>query len=257
MRVPVIAANWKMYKTTGPAVEFVQDLVPRLGGREGVEVVICPPFTCIPAVASALFAEGERGIGVGAQNLHWEKEGAFTGEVSAPMLRDLGCSHVIIGHSERRLYFGETDLTVNRRVLAALANGLTPIFCLGETLEERRAGITLSVCATQLHFGLEEGISAEEAARLIIAYEPVWAIGTGVNATPGDAEEVISFLRGQLMKEYGSEVAERVRILYGGSVKPDNIGPIMAQPNVDGALVGGASLQAESFAAIVDAARKR
>ena len=256
MRVPVIAANWKMYKTTGEAVEFVQELVPRLGGREGVEVVICPPFTSIPAVAAALFAEDERGVGIGAQNLHWKKEGAFTGEVSARMLRDLGCSHAIIGHSERRLYFGETDLTVNRRVMAALANGLTPIFCLGETLEERKAGITLSVCSTQLHFGLEEGVSAEDAALLIIAYEPVWAIGTGVNATPEDAEEVISFLRGQLAKGFGDKAAERVRILYGGSVKPDNIGPIMGQPNIDGALVGGASLQAESFAAIVDASRK-
>jgi triosephosphate isomerase len=256
MRVPVIAANWKMYKTTGEAAGFVQELVPRLGGREGVEVVICPPFTAIPAVASALFAEGESGIGIGAQNLHWEQEGAYTGEVSARMLRDLGCTHVIVGHSERRLHFGETDLTVNRRVSAALANGLTPIFCLGETLEERKAGITLSVCATQLHFGLEEGVSAEDAASLIIAYEPVWAIGTGVNATPGDAEEVISFLRGQVAKEFGEKTADQVRILYGGSVKLDNIGPIMAQPNVDGALVGGASLQAESFAAIVNASRR-
>lgn len=251
MRVPIIAANWKMYKNTGEAVEFVQEIVPRLGGREDVEVVICAPFTAIPAVAAALHSEGEGSIRIGAQHLHWEKEGAFTGEISAPMLRDLGCSFVIIGHSERRQHFGETDLLVNRRIKAAITSGLTPIFCLGETLEERQAGITLSVCSTQLHWGLE-GISPDAASRLVIAYEPVWAIGTGVNATPEDAEEVIKFLREQVGKEYGDTAANKVRIQYGGSVKPDNIGPIMAQPNIDGALVGGASLKADSFAAIVN-----
>lgn len=252
MRVPIIAANWKMFKNTAETADYVGELLPRINHlSEDVEVVICPPFTAIPALAAALGAEGNRTVKIGAQHMHWEKEGAFTGEVSPAMLRDLGCSYVIIGHSERRQHFGETDELVNRRVKAAISYGLTPIFCLGEVLEERRAGITLSVCSTQLHWGLE-GLSAEAVSRLVIAYEPVWAIGTGVNATPEDAEEVISFLRRLLHKEYGAAAAEAVRIQYGGSVRPDNIKELMSQPNIDGALVGGASLQAESFAAIVN-----
>lgn len=212
------------------------------------EIVICPPFTALEsAVRSARGTE----IRIGAQHVFWETEGAYTGEVSPEMLRDLGCQYVICGHSERRQYFGETDEMVNRRLKAVLKAGMTPIFCLGETLTERENGVTFAVCQRQLEQGLD-GLSAEQAARLVVAYEPVWAIGTGRTATPEDAEDVISFIRAQLSNSFGPAVGEQVRIQYGGSVKPENIKELMAQPNIDGVLVGGASLQADSFAKIVN-----
>jgi triosephosphate isomerase len=211
----------------------------------GVEVVVCPPFTALPAVLEA--ARDSR-IRVGAQDCHWEKEGAFTGEVSVPMLADLGCSHVIVGHSERRQLFGETDATVDRKIDAVLAHGLTCIGCLGETLEERERGETLAVLERQLRGGFARHLGS---ARLVIAYEPVWAIGTGKTATPAQAQEAHGFLRQRVGSMAGPEVAAGIRILYGGSVKPENIGALMAQPDVDGGLVGGASLDPTAFARIV------
>lgn len=246
MRVPVIAGNWKMYKTGEEAVAFVEELKGRLGDSHEGEIVVCPPFTALEAAARA--AAGSQ-IQVGAQHMHWEEEGAFTGEVSPRMLVAAGCRWVIIGHSERRQYNGETDALVNRRLRSALRWGLVPIFCLGETLPQRQAGETREVCFSQLEQGLQ-GVSEEEVRRVVIAYEPVWAIGTGKNATPEDAQEMIGALRQRLGELFSMAAAERVRILYGGSVRPDNIVALMSQPDVDGVLVGGASLQVESFAVI-------
>ena len=224
--------------------------VPTSASASGLksEIVICPPFT---AMESAVRSARGTDIRIGAQHVFWEAEGAYTGEVSPEMLRDLGCQYVICGHSERRQYFGETDELVNRRLKAVLKAGLTPIFCLGETLTERETGVTFAVCQRQLEQGLD-GLSAEQTALVVVAYEPVWAIGTGRTATPQDAEEVISFIRAQLSHRFGVAVGEQVRIQYGGSVKPENIKELMAQPNIDGVLVGGASLQADSFAKIVN-----
>jgi len=245
MRNPVIAGNWKMYKTAGETAEAVRTLRDLVADVLDVEVVVCPPFTVLPAALEA--ARGSR-IRVGAQDCHWEKEGAFTGEVSVPMLADLGCSHVIVGHSERRQYFGETDGTVDRKIEAVLAHGLTGIGCLGETLQAREKGETLAVLERQLQGSFARHLGSP---RLVIAYEPVWAIGTGKTATPAQAQEAHAFLRQLVEQKAGPDVAAGIRILYGGSVKPDNIGALMAQPDVDGGLVGGASLDPSSFARIV------
>jgi triosephosphate isomerase (TIM) len=247
MRVPLIAGNWKMYQTTADAVALVERLKGLLGRSDRVEVVVCPPFTALPAVARVL--EGSR-IGLGAQNMHWETEGAYTGEVSPAMLTDLGCRYVILGHSERRQYFGETDLHVNRKLKAALEYGLVPIVCVGETLAERENGRTIHVVDGQLQGGLS-GVPPKAGAGIAVAYEPVWAIGTGHAATQEQAEEVHTFIRTRLTELWGETVATAVRIVYGGSVKPDNIDALMAGPDIDGALVGGASLKADAFARIV------
>ncbi|HLV60608.1 MAG TPA: triose-phosphate isomerase [Fredinandcohnia sp.] len=244
-----VAGNWKMHKTLEEARRLAADLRRELDGVEGVRVAVIPPFTSIAAVAEALRGSP---IEVGGQDLHWETQGAFTGEVSGPMLRDAGAGLVLVGHSERRHLFGETDETANRKVRAALDAGLSPILCVGETLEERDAGRTLEVVGSQVRAGLA-GLGAEDLNRVAIAYEPVWAIGTGRTATPEQAQEVHAFVRAEL-RTIAGEVADVVPILYGGSVKPDNAGALLALPDVDGALVGGASLQADAFAAIVRAA---
>jgi len=248
MRRPVIAGNWKMYKTIAEAVAFIEKLKPHAERADHCEVVVAPPFTALRAVADA--ARGSR-ISVAAQDVHWNKEGAHTGDVSPAMLLDAGCTHVIIGHSERRRDHGETDYQVNQKLKAALQAGLAPIVCVGETLEEREAGETRHVLERQFRGGFA-GLTAPEFSRIMIAYEPVWAIGTGRTATSEMAAESHSILRGLAEKEFGTGSASALRILYGGSVKPDNIGGLMAQEEIDGALVGGASLQADSFAALVN-----
>ncbi len=249
MRRPVVAGNWKMYKTTAEAVLLARALGAAAGGA--AQVLVAPPFTVLGAVAEAL--RGSQ-VALAAQNMHAENEGAFTGEVSPVMLRDVGCSHVILGHSERRQHFGETDEGVGRKALAACAHGLTPIVCVGETLGERESNRTTEVVERQLERALR-GLSPEQAASALIAYEPVWAIGTGRNATPQQAQEVHAFVRRRVSASHGEAVASAVRILYGGSVKADNAALLMAEQDVDGALVGGASLVAESFLKIVEAAR--
>ncbi len=246
MRVPVIAGNWKMYKTSGEAAAFVRAFLPLVAGVREVEIVLAPPFPSIVAVAELVRGSN---VTVSSQNVHFADEGAYTGEVSPRMLADAGATHCIIGHSERRQYYAETDDAVNRKIKAALAAGLTPIFCLGETLSQREAGSTFDVVEAQLLRGLND-IPAKEAPKVVVAYEPVWAIGTGRTATPEQAQDVHAFLRGRL-KGMWDDAAESVRILYGGSVKPDNIATLMAKQDIDGALVGGASLAADSFAKIV------
>ena len=248
MRKPVIAGNWKMYKSPGEAAAFVREfaLLARADGR--AEIVICPPYVDIAAAVEA--ARGT-GIGIGAQDLFWLKEGAYTGEISAPMLSAAGCTWVIAGHSERRQYFGETDESVFKKTAAALEAGLTPIVCVGESLEEREGGLTENVLSKQFSGGLA-GLPPEQFARVVIAYEPVWAIGTGRTATPEIAAQAHRFLRSQVREHFGGAAAQACRILYGGSVKPDNIKGLMAQEDLDGALVGGASLDPATFAAIVN-----
>jgi triosephosphate isomerase (TIM) len=246
-RLPFMAGNWKMNKTTGEAIDLVRELKAAISGVKGVEVAVAPPFTALYAVCKEL--EGSS-IRLAAQNLYWEEKGAFTGEVSPLMLKEVGCHYVIIGHSERRQFFGETDETVNRRIKAALAQGLKVIFCIGETLKEREEGKTFSVIERQVEDGLKN-LSDKEMKNIVIAYEPIWAIGTGKTATPGQAEEVHRFIRGKIEKLYSQEVSEEIRIQYGGSVTPENIKGLMEQANIDGALVGGASLKAESFSKIV------
>ncbi len=253
MRIPLVAGNWKMYKTAAEAGEFVQQLKTLLKDVQGVEVAVCPPFTALYAVAREL-AGGK--VALGAQNMHWEEEGAYTGEVSPKMLKEAGCRYVILGHSERRQYFQETDQMVNKKLKAALKWGFVPIVCVGEQLAEREAGKTAAVVAGQMEKSLD-GLNSEELAGVVIAYEPVWAIGTGRTAQPEDAQQVNSFIRELLAARAGRPAADKVRILYGGSVKPENIASLMAQPDIDGALVGGASLQADSFAAIVEGSRLR
>ena len=247
-RKKLLAANWKMYKTPDQARQFLRDFLPLVHGHSRDEIVVCPPFLCIPAALE--IARGSQ-VAVGAQDMFWEKEGAYTGEVSAPMLLAAGCSHVIIGHSERRQYFGETDDTVNRKLVAALAAGLVPIVCVGEVLQEREAGLTEDVLRRQCSRAFR-GISGEQARSLVIAYEPVWAIGTGKTATPQIAAEAHLVIRHEAAKALGQQVADNMRILYGGSVKPDNSKALMAESEIDGALVGGASLDPKSFAAIVN-----
>jgi triosephosphate isomerase (TIM) len=249
LRKPLIAGNWKMYMRRDSSVALIHGLQDSLPTDGKVEVAVCPPAVYLHDVGAALRGSS---IGLGAQNMHFEKEGAFTGETSAEMLKDLGCQYVILGHSERRQYFGETDAAVNKKTLAALASGLTPIVCVGETLAEREDGKTAEVVKTQI-LGSLAGLSPSQARGLVIAYEPVWAIGTGKTATPAQAEEVHAQIRGLLAEMFGG-VAEEIRIQYGGSVKPDNVAELMSQPNIDGALVGGASLKADSFVAIVAAA---
>jgi triosephosphate isomerase (TIM) len=248
-RRPFVAGNWKMHRTIGEAVDLIRQLRERLViGR--AEVMVAPPFTALAAVKRAL--EGTE-IVLGAQNVHWEAQGAFTGETSPGMLREVGCQYVIVGHSERRQLFGETDAAVSRKALAVLRGGMHPIVCIGETLAERDAGRTLEVVSHQLHGSLA-GIGVDEMMQVTLAYEPVWAIGTGRNATPAQAQEVHAHLRESLVGLFGRPVGSAVRIQYGGSVKADNAIELLGQPDVDGALVGGASLNAEQFAAIVAAA---
>ena len=245
-RIPLMAGNWKMHGTQPEAVALATGIKAGVAGLSGCDVLLAPPFTVLESVARVLSGTP---ILLAAQNCHWETKGAFTGEVSAPMLRDVGCTHVIIGHSERRQYFGETDETVAKKVASAQAHGLVPIVCVGELLEQREAGQTLAVIGQQLRRGLL-GRDAAAIRALIIAYEPVWAIGTGKVATPEQAQEVHAFIRRTLVELAGTAAGEAGRILYGGSVKPDNIDELMRQPDIDGSLVGGASLQVESFVRI-------
>jgi triosephosphate isomerase len=251
MRIPLIAGNWKMFKTVQEAVAFINALKGTLRDVSGVDIVVGPPFTALHAVAQAA---RDTNIGVAAQDLYWEKEGAFTGEISAAMVKEAGAAFAIIGHSERRRLFGETDAGVNRKVIAALGVGLTPIVCIGETLEEREGNQTLAVLDRQVKDGLDR-LAGGQVAGMVIAYEPVWAIGTGRNATAAQAGEAHAHIRIRLRQWFGADAADRCRILYGGSVKPDNIRDLIAEPDVDGALVGGASLEPRSFAAIVTGSR--
>jgi triosephosphate isomerase len=247
MRQKLMAANWKMNNTPDETRDYFRDFLPLVAGHSRDQIVVCPPYTDVDAAIA-----GARGsnVAIGVQNVHWKADGAFTGEISAPMLVSLGVTHVIVGHSERRQYFGETDDTVNLRLKAALEAGLTPICCVGEVLEEREAGLCDDVlrrqCVRAFH-----AISARKAAKLVVAYEPVWAIGTGKNATPEIASQAHAVIRREATEVFGAEFASQLRILYGGSVKPDNVAELMAQEEIDGALVGGASLDPKSFAAIV------
>ncbi|MBW7477692.1 triose-phosphate isomerase [Paenibacillus oenotherae] len=250
MRKPIIAGNWKMFKTVSEATSFFADVKGK-AEVEGVESVICAPFTALPALVEA--AKGTT-IAIGAQNVHFEDNGAFTGEISGVMLKDLGVKYVIIGHSERRAYFAESDEIVNKKAQAAFKHGLTPIICVGEKLEEREAGQTKEVCKVQTEAAFQ-GLSAAQAAEVVIAYEPIWAIGTGKSSTSEDAEDVIAYIRGIVEGLYGAETANAVRIQYGGSVKPNNVSEYMGQPNIDGALVGGASLEAASYIQLVEGAK--
>jgi triosephosphate isomerase len=246
-RVPLIAGNWKMFKTSSEAVDTAKELVRLVADITDVDIMIAPAFTALDPVSNIL--QGSR-VALGAQNLHWESEGAYTGEVSAAMLKSAGCSHVIIGHSERRQFFGETDVTVNKRLRAAIGAKLISVVCVGETADEREAAQTFSVLDKQIRMGLK-GILAEDMHTLIIAYEPVWAIGTGKTATSDQAQEAHGHIRSLIDQIGGRDLSQSIRILYGGSVKPDNIASLMQMPDIDGALVGGASLKAESFSRII------
>jgi triosephosphate isomerase len=247
MRKPVMAGNWKMYKTAGQTSEFFDAFLPAVAAVSHAEIVICPPFVNIPAAVAA--ASGSA-VGIGGQDLFWLKEGAYTGEVSAPMLAAAGCKWVIVGHSERRQYFHETNHTVLKKTAAAIEAGLTPIVCVGERLEERESGATETVLHGQFAGGIRP-LDAAQFSKIVIAYEPVWAIGTGRTATPEVAQNAHAYIRSLIADQYGASCADACRILYGGSVKPDNIKGLMAQPDIDGALVGGASLDPASFASIV------
>ena len=246
-RKKLIAANWKMYKTPDQARDFFHAFLPMVAGHTRDEIVVCPPFTDLPEAVEA--AQGSN-VTIGGQNLYWEKEGAYTGEISADMLLAVGCTHVIVGHSERRQYFGETDDTVNSKLKIALEAGLIPIACVGEVLEEREAGLTDDVLRRQCLRAFH-AISGKKASKLVVAYEPVWAIGTGKTATPELAAEAHALIRGEAAKSFGQEMAGALRILYGGSVKPENAKSLRAQEELDGALVGVASLDPKSFTAIV------
>lgn len=247
-RKPIIAGNWKMNKTVAEARKLALDIKNgTLNLSDDVEVLICPPFGSLYPVSEIL--RGTQ-VKLGAQNCHWEKKGAFTGEISAPMLKELGCAYTIVGHSERRAYFSETDVWVSKKARALIDEGISPVVCVGESLGDREAGKTNDVVRGQV-LGSLEGIAPEDMLRTVLAYEPVWAIGTGKTATPEQAQEVHAFVRNILIDLYGLEVALRVRIQYGGSVKPDNIKALMEQPDIDGALVGGASLEAASFLRLV------
>jgi triosephosphate isomerase len=250
MRTPLIAGNFKMFKTVADTVAYVGELRALLNDTWGVDIVVAPPFTALAAAAQA--SEGK--IGISAQDVYWEREGAFTGEVSAGMLHEAGARWVIIGHSERRTLFGETNLSVNKKMRAAISGGLVPIVCIGETLEQRDRNETLTVLDTQIKQSLD-GVTGDELARMVLAYEPVWAIGTGRNATPAQAGEAHFHIRQRLKQWFGLDASERCRVLYGGSVKPDNITKLIAEPDVDGALVGGASLDPKSFSAIISGAQ--
>jgi triosephosphate isomerase len=251
MRTPLIAGNWKMYKTVHEAVVYAKEFRGMVKDVTGIDVVLAPPFTAVHAVVEAV---RNSIISVASQDVFWEKEGAFTGEVSAPMVRETGAEYAIIGHSERRQYFGETDLSVNRKTAAALAADLTPIVCIGETLAEREGNQTMDVLDRQIRQGLD-GLSGDQVASLVVAYEPVWAIGTGRTATAAQAQEAHAHIRQRLRSWFGADAADRCHVLYGGSVKPDNAAELMSQPDVDGALVGGASLDVRSFYEIVTRSR--
>ncbi len=249
MRKPIIAGNWKMNMLPGAAVDLVEGLWAQIAGFDAVEAVVCPPFVDIPAVGKAL-RDGSMSLGLGAQNMHWEESGAFTGEISPLMLLDLEVTHVIIGHSERRQLFGETDQGVNRKVKSALAHGLVPIMCCGESLKQRESGQTEDVVTNQVKCGLFE-LEPAQVSGVVVAYEPIWAIGTGKAATAGDADEVCGMVRRTVAGAFGADVGESLRVQYGGSVTPDNVSELMSMPNIDGALVGGASLKPDVFARIV------
>ena len=250
MRTPLVAGNFKMFKTVAETVSYVNELRSLVKDLRDVDIVIAPPFTAIAGAAAAVKGSG---IGVSAQDLHWEREGAFTGEVSAAMLREAGAGYAIVGHSERRTLFGETNGSVNKKLHAALTAGLVPIVCIGETLEQRDRNETMAVLDRQIKEGFD-GVTGGQLSDMVLAYEPVWAIGTGRNATPAQAGEAHHHIRQRLKQWFGLEASERCRVLYGGSVKPDNIAKLSAEPDVDGALVGGASLDAKSFFAIVQGA---
>ncbi|MFQ5721582.1 MAG: triose-phosphate isomerase [Candidatus Aminicenantales bacterium] len=245
---PFIAGNWKMHKTIPEALELVTAICQKSPELKEAEIVVIPPFTALKAVSQEI--EGSH-VKLGAQNLFWEEKGAFTGEISPVMVRDAGCQFVVVGHSERRQYFGETNETVNKRIKAALNNGLVPIMCLGESLEERKKDKTIEKVARQINEGLE-GLNEKEARQTIIAYEPIWAIGTGLTASPSQAQEVHAFIRGQLEERYGNKIASCAIILYGGSVKPANTWALLKEKDINGALVGGASLEAASFVKIIE-----
>lgn len=248
LRTPILAGNWKMYKTIKEATALAEGLKTKVGSVTDRQIIICPTYVSLLSVSEVIKGSA---LKLGAQNMYWEDKGAFTGEISPPMLKDVGCSYVIIGHSERRQFFGETNQTVNRKMAKAFQSGLIPIVCIGESLEEREKGSTLKILETQLREGIKD-LGEKELNDLIVAYEPVWAIGTGKTATPQQAEEAHSFIRTVIGQIYNKTGAEQVRILYGGSVKPENIKELMAQSNIDGALVGGASLEIESFSKIVN-----
>ena len=252
MRIPIVGGNWKMNKTINEAINTVEDLKTKLEGVEGVEIVIFPPFTALKMLQGLL--QGSN-IGLGAQNMYYEEKGAYTGEISPLMLQDVGCRYVILGHSERRGYFGETDELINKKLKTALSFEFTPVVCVGEKLEERKAGRATEIVEAQVRKCLQ-GIGPEEVKRVVIAYEPVWAIGTGETATPSQAGEMHRFIRKILKELYGEELANFIRIQYGGSVKPENIKGLMKEEDIDGALVGGASLNTESFAKIVKGSRR-
>lgn len=247
MRRPIIAGNWKMHNTSSQGIALVQELAKLTADAKDVDIVVCPTFTTLAAVATAL---KDTNIHLGAQNMHFEKKGAFTGEINAEMLKDVCCEYVIIGHSERRQYFAETDTTVNKKTKAALEANLVPIVCVGESLEEREAGTTETVVGAQVRAGLE-GLTNEQAATVVVAYEPIWAIGTGRTASADDANAVCAFVRRTLADMFGQETADKIRVQYGGSVKADNIAELMSKSDIDGALVGGASLDAVGFSKIV------
>ncbi len=253
MRTPIVVANWKLNKTVGEAIRFASALKDAVSDVGGVEIVVAPAFTALSSVSSAL---GESNVHLAAQDVFWEDDGAFTGEISPAMLKDVSCEYVIIGHSERRQFFGETNESANRKVKAVLSNDLKPILCVGENIEDREAGRTESVIENHVRNGLA-GIPPEALPSTVIAYEPVWAIGTGVTATPDEAQNAQKSIRSLLSEMYSADLASGVRIQYGGSVKPDNILELIAQPDVDGALVGGASLEVETFAQIVISANKQ
>jgi triosephosphate isomerase (TIM) len=253
MRTPLIAGNWKMYKTVADTVKYVNEFRQLVRGMTGVEIVLAPVFTALHAAAEA--ARGSN-IKIAAQDLYWEREGAFTGEVGGPMISEAGAEYVIVGHSERRTLFGETDATVNRKAAAAFAVGLTPIVCIGEMLDQRERNETFDVLDRQIRQGLD-GLTGDQLTRLVIAYEPVWAIGTGRNATPAQAAEAHGHIRQRLRQWFGGEAADLCRVVYGGSVKPGNIADLASQDDVDGALVGGASLEVKGFFEIVTASRRK
>ncbi|MFP4148097.1 MAG: triose-phosphate isomerase [Nitriliruptoraceae bacterium] len=258
-RTPIMAGNWKMHRDHLEAIQLVQKLAYHLDERDyaGQEVVVCPPFVALRSIQT-LIQSDRLPIALGAQNCHAEDEGAFTGEISPPMLKRLDVTYVIAGHSERRALFGETDEIVNAKVAAIRAHGMRPILCVGETREQREAGEALEVVVSQLRGSLAGvGIGIDDAEEVVVAYEPVWAIGTGLTATPEDAQEMCAAVRAELASQYGQDVAESIRVQYGGSVKPGNVRALMAQPDIDGALVGGASLSSEDFALIVGHRRER
>jgi len=244
---PFIAGNWKLNKTVSEALEFISSLKEACQGITEAEIVAIPPFTALSPISSLI---QDSSITLGAQNLFWEDRGAYTGEISASLLLDAGCSYVVIGHSERRQYFGETNETVNKKIKASLSSGLIPIFCMGESLEERESGKTMSKVESQISEGLED-IETEDSRKIVFAYEPIWAIGTGLTATPDQAEDVHRFIRNILAEKYGNDVSSCAIILYGGSVKPDNTFSLLSEKDINGALVGGASLKADSFAEII------